>query len=108
MSPKGALTGQKGPDGRMVAGQGHGLCSWSQTLSFASPLAGMASSLVGPARVPMGLTILESPSEERDLGYILGGGGRTVGDSLPAWAMASWAPGVRREKDKGKRGFNRV
>lgn len=66
--------------------------------------------LLGPARAPVGLTTLESPSEERDLGYFFSGGGagRMVGDSLPAWAMASWAPGVRREKDKGKRGFNRV
>lgn len=92
MSPKGALTGQQGPDGRVVAGQGLGLCSRSQTLSFARPWEGMASSHLGPARVPVRLAVLEPPSEERDLGYFFWSGEESGGllTSLGHGELGSW------------------
>lgn len=105
--PGGVLSRQHGQDTRVVAAGWLGLCSRNcQTLDrdgFLPPRAGWGA--------PWGFTALEPPADERDLGwmffifYFLFLEGQS-GDSLPAWARGPWALKVRREKDKGKPGFN--
>lgn len=90
-----------------MAGQGLGLCSRSQTLSVARPLAGMASGLLGSARVPVGLAILEPPAEERDLGCFLGGEGGRWGTPYQPGPWRAGLSGLEEKRTKEK-GFNRV
>lgn len=71
-----------------------------QGLAFvpgASPLAAMAPGLLGPARVPVSLAILEPLSEERDLGCFLGEGRRWGTPYQPG----PWRAGLSGLEEKG-------
>lgn len=93
----------QGPDGRAVAGQGLGLCSRSQTLPLARPLAGRHG--FWPLE---GLALLSLLLKKKEILAVFFWGGvggrRMVGDSFPAWARGSGALGVRGGRDKGGRG----